>query len=274
MGCLKLSILDEQYKKTELKVSYQQKELTVDFCDWNVRSSSLYAYCMNNPIKYIDPTGMENVIYLVDLQGEKKTIDPNKLVAQVNEYFKGLGLETRMALAPDGANFDPDKMDKTDSYAVLGSTAAVGNFVEKHDKNIYDTYGIGGLGYWGQTEKSSNTGGEDRDKTRVITLEASLIKETAERLKIPLLDFAAMEILHGAGHNVGFNHSDETFPVPRYGQNTNNCSIMCGSFNSDNYKARMGMGTNGTYIDVMSNTKHGFGTKKATAKYPGSKIIY
>ena len=43
MGCLKLSILDKQYKKTELKVSSRKKELTINFCDWNVRSSSFNA---------------------------------------------------------------------------------------------------------------------------------------------------------------------------------------------------------------------------------------
>jgi RHS repeat-associated protein len=33
MGCIKLSILDEQYKKSELKVSYNKKELNFNFCD-------------------------------------------------------------------------------------------------------------------------------------------------------------------------------------------------------------------------------------------------
>ena len=31
MGCIKLSILDEQYKQTELRVSYREKELTPNF---------------------------------------------------------------------------------------------------------------------------------------------------------------------------------------------------------------------------------------------------
>ena len=33
MGCIKLNILDEQYKKTEIKVSYRREKLTSNFCD-------------------------------------------------------------------------------------------------------------------------------------------------------------------------------------------------------------------------------------------------
>ena len=56
MGCLKLSILDEQYK-TEQNVS-SHKKLTFTFYAENERRVLLYAYCANNPLKYVDPTGM------------------------------------------------------------------------------------------------------------------------------------------------------------------------------------------------------------------------
>ena len=49
MGCVKLHILDEQYKRTELRVSYINKKLTSNFCAENLRSGML--------IKYIDPDG-------------------------------------------------------------------------------------------------------------------------------------------------------------------------------------------------------------------------
>jgi hypothetical protein len=51
MGCIKLHILDEQYKQTELKVSYGKKELTSNFCAVNRRSGML--------IRFIDPDGRE-----------------------------------------------------------------------------------------------------------------------------------------------------------------------------------------------------------------------
>jgi hypothetical protein len=51
MGCVKLHILDEQYKKTELQVSYSNKKLTSNFYVQNLRSGML--------IRYIDPDGRE-----------------------------------------------------------------------------------------------------------------------------------------------------------------------------------------------------------------------
>jgi hypothetical protein len=57
MGCIKLHILDEQYKRTELKVSYIKKELTSNYCTVNMRKVWVYAYCSNNPVNRIDPDG-------------------------------------------------------------------------------------------------------------------------------------------------------------------------------------------------------------------------
>ena len=60
MGCIKLSILDEQYKRTEIRVSSPQKELTSVFFVVTARRASLYAYCSNNPVSKIDPTGLSD----------------------------------------------------------------------------------------------------------------------------------------------------------------------------------------------------------------------
>ena len=51
MGCVKLHILDEQYKRTELKISYTNKELTFNNSVENERKGTL--------MRYIDPDGRE-----------------------------------------------------------------------------------------------------------------------------------------------------------------------------------------------------------------------
>jgi hypothetical protein len=63
MGCVKLHILDEQYKQTELKVGYSNKELTSNFCTENPRRATL--------VKYIDPDGRE--IKLAGTAAERQT---------------------------------------------------------------------------------------------------------------------------------------------------------------------------------------------------------
>ena len=55
MGCVKLHILDEQYKRTELKVSYINKKLTSNFCAENLRSGML--------VRYVDADGREVKVY-------------------------------------------------------------------------------------------------------------------------------------------------------------------------------------------------------------------
>ena len=77
MGCLKLSILDEQYKKTELQVSYLKKELTPNFCDWNVRKDIF--------VKYIDPDGKR----FIDANGNRVNVGINKSGSLNYKFSKG-----------------------------------------------------------------------------------------------------------------------------------------------------------------------------------------
>jgi hypothetical protein len=51
MGCVKLHILDEQYKRTELRISYFNRELTANNSAENPRRCTL--------IRYIDPDGRD-----------------------------------------------------------------------------------------------------------------------------------------------------------------------------------------------------------------------
>jgi hypothetical protein len=48
MGCIKLHILDEQYERAELKVSYRKKELNSNFCAGFVND----IFCSDSQISY------------------------------------------------------------------------------------------------------------------------------------------------------------------------------------------------------------------------------
>ena len=88
MGCIKLDILENRYKTPELKIVYAKKELTskksssegrnyyharyydprtsvwqsVDPLAEKYAGVSPFAYCLNNPIKYVDPDGRDIVL--------------------------------------------------------------------------------------------------------------------------------------------------------------------------------------------------------------------
>jgi hypothetical protein len=86
MGCVKLHILDEQYQRTELKVSYHRKELTPIFFVESTCRVRVYMYCSNNPMNKIDPDGMEDDwvesttghIYWDDNATSQATTKPNE----------------------------------------------------------------------------------------------------------------------------------------------------------------------------------------------------
>ena len=105
---------------------------------------SNYASFKNNPISFIDPNGRENIIYLVNLQtGDPKNhkVNADKLIKEVNDRFKALGLETRMVKAPK--DFEAKYTDDTDSYVALGNVTDVRDFILKNNSEY------GEFAYWG-----------------------------------------------------------------------------------------------------------------------------
>ena len=227
-----------------------------------------YAYCSNNPIVRIDPDGREDVIYLVDLQGKNKLIDPEKLISKVNEHFEKLGLNTRMALAPDGKNFDPSKIDKTDSYAVLGSFENITNFVKNKDDAFYQLMQSEGFTGGAYNPEVSQNGGFNKPLGQGIAIDAKGVADRANMMKVDVMDYAALTVLHGAGHNATFNHSDEA--NSRYGQLPDNCAIMTSGNTVETWSRKGEFGRflnptrNGTYRDIM---KEKFGNKPAKVNY-------
>jgi hypothetical protein len=225
-------------------------------------------------MKFVDPTGMENVIYIIDLQqGDNKAIDVEKLRENVNAIFKNRGLETRMEFLPEGVdadNFDPNKLDATDSYVVLGSNEQIENFAKNKDENLYNSIKSEGFTGGANNPEVSVNGGYMNGLGKGIAIDAQGAKDFAKDKKMNPIYFSSLAVLHGAGHNAGFNHSTYdpySSAQPRYGQNAYNCAIMSSGWTINKN------GTKINYIDKFLNSlyiekmKQQFGTNKSSVNY-------
>ena len=228
---------------------------------------SPYAYCAWNPVKLVDPDGMENVIYLVNLQTQQD-IDITKVIERANKVLEGMGLATRVCLAPNGKDFNPEYMDPTDSYVVIGNPNDVKKFISKNSPQYCEEFGDWYGGYY-NPERSSN---EYHKKSGLIALSSSGTIGCAKELNKDNIDMAVYLILHGAGHNAGLNDNEGH---RRFNQNSNNCAIMNGGGFLD-YLKRIDFSLlftkecNSTYIDRMKST---FGNKESQNNYERNQYI-
>jgi hypothetical protein len=134
LGCLKLHILEQQYKKTELKVSYFKKELTPKSTVQKDRSNTL--------IRFIDPDGRMavDVIPPTDLyntkgkkigtdgvdNGVKMVVTDNKEARQISRTKGNVDLST----VQSGVTL-PSDATLTESLNVLDRTIANGGLKEE-----------------------------------------------------------------------------------------------------------------------------------------------
>ncbi|MBK8878239.1 MAG: RHS repeat-associated core domain-containing protein [Haliscomenobacter sp.] len=180
-------------------------------------SYSTASYAMNNPILFLDPNGMDNIIYLLVLNGADKNVDLDEFVKSANLLFSTLGLKTQVSVF-NGDNFDISKIDATDGVAILGSDKQqIGEFAEKNlsgkvDESTYETltdknakagseFRTSGDEWPEVTENPGNSGG------RVTAIDASTLGRWKKGLRTSSDGEAgAFFLFHGAGHQAGISH--------------------------------------------------------------------
>jgi RHS repeat-associated protein len=177
---------------------------------------SPYVFTLNNPILYLDPKGMDNIIYLVALKGSEQYGNANKIAREANKNFVKLGLKTMVKVISDPNKFDPSKIDKTDGVAVFGkSKDQIIKYIQNNLKDITTEGFRDAMNGWRDTEMnpetSENNTAIDGTKTggNVIAINGPDLKSTGrEWLENDNAKVAGFLINHAAGHIAGVSHGN------------------------------------------------------------------
>jgi hypothetical protein len=218
-----------------------------------------YAYAFNNPMIFVDPTGKENIIYLV-LAGDFDKKKAEEIAANATAILQNLGLETQVRVYDSESlgKFDADKLDETDNWAVLGNDRKEVSETTK-DLNKNENYDSE-IDRWEQRERgqgnpeTSNSGKGERPNSAkgiVVDYNDPIIKKDK--------DFSAsLAIIHGAGHS-----AEKIKELRKYhprGESHTSAGIMQDGTNINNdYYQRGGSdvitrkATNLRYIDAMQD---------------------
>jgi len=170
-------------------------------------SLSPYHAFANNPILYVDEDGRENTIYLViatDRNGKpsisKETA--KEIENKANEYFKLMGLNTTVIVYNETnlGNFNLNNTDLNDGYVVIGTNReSIINKVSSIDKDFSDKLQVGWTAKFNPEKSNLNSKG--------IVIDYLNIEEVQDKFQglkaLSQEEFAALSIVHGAGHNSG-----------------------------------------------------------------------
>jgi RHS repeat-associated protein len=163
---------------------------------------SPYSYVNDNPVIYVDRNGEDNVIYLVALPSAKSKVsitDPQSIADRANDIYESMGLNTRVVVFESDQPFDPAHIDPSDSYALLGSVSELKSTVKS--SSFSNELRL----------KSEDLGSHSADQSVVggkgILLNTEGVANYSKKTGDSQLDVAANTLVHGSGHNAGFNHS-------------------------------------------------------------------
>ena len=173
---------------------------------------SPYSSHGNNPIAFVDKDGNDNIIYLVLLPSAEAKLsktDIENVALELRYRYKQLGVSIDIVVASSPAEFNPKYIDGTDSYVLIGNPEELARRQTSWDVTSYepgDGSNVLELSESANYIKSSYgkkmfTG----HSGNLITVNLKGVDDWSKNLKILYTSTIAWAIIHGTGHNAGYD---------------------------------------------------------------------